>query len=464
MRVYKKDGIKYLFSSKYEIFNEPYGISAIDKKDIDTKILNTLNFYKNSYIEINGEKQISFFDFSTSANIQSSRYHAELYNRIKTMREFADELGFDTPIFITLTAPSYLKPLKQVKLGKSKNIKLVDNPKFCGDLNFVKLARDYIANSWRSFLRQRIFKDIKNEFHQNIMYLKVFEPHLDGCPHCHIVAFVPSKFKDRFVNLAQNYFKTKTDIKSEFDDNGGGVIAYLLKYVLKSFKNGKNGELCDIAYWYIKYEIRRFSTSRTLIPMYLYRKIRHNLEMQDLKQMTNLFRDGFVSCDLIADNNKFSLGEKLKSTDYIIDTIIVSIDGFDYLEHKIAYKRSDNVVVHLASGDERIINRGNSRINPFEFENIKNADFSKIIHYNPYKIFRTSWENMSDERLKRYYKDNKYWISDDCHSIIDFAKLENEMIERGFLQRFKNHIEPFKDDFELLQNEFANRGLIPFPF
>ena len=51
MRVYKKDGIKYLFSSKYEIFNEPYGISATCKKDIDTKILNTLNFYKNSYID-----------------------------------------------------------------------------------------------------------------------------------------------------------------------------------------------------------------------------------------------------------------------------------------------------------------------------------------------------------------------------------------------------------------------------
>lgn len=453
MRVYKKDGIKYLFSSKYEIFNEPYGISAIDKKDIDTKILNTLNFYKNSYIEINGEKQISFFDFSTSANIQPSRYHAELYNRIKTMREFADELGFDTPIFITLTAPSYLKPLKQIKLGKSKNIKLVDNPKFCGDLNFVKLARDYIANSWRSFLRQRIFKDIKNEFHQNIMYLKVFEPHLDGCPHCHIVAFVPSKFKDRFVNLAQNYFKTKTDIKSEFDDNGGGVIAYLLKYVLKSFKNGKNGELCDIAYWYIKYEIRRFSTSRTLIPMYLYRKIRHNLEMQDLKQMTNLFRDGFVSCDLIADNNKFSLGEKLKSTDYIIDTIIVSIDGFDYLEHKIAYKRSDDVVIHLYDGKEIKINSNHKKICKIK----QNLDFcEKVpIHWTLKPFSKMTNLELTDLYLNydlEYMNPQKLGI------------LENELFNRG-LNCFTHKKEKHDlNDIHGLKNDFASRGIQPLDF
>lgn len=453
MRFYKKDGIKYLFSSKYEIFNEPYGISAIDKKDIDTKILNTLNFYKNSYIEINGEKQISFFDFSTSANIQPSRYHAELYNRIKTMREFADELGFDTPIFITLTAPSYLKPLKQIKLGKSKNIKLVDNPKFCGDLNFVKLARDYIANSWRSFLRQRIFKDIKNEFHQNIMYLKVFEPHLDGCPHCHIVAFVPSKFKDRFVNLAQNYFKTKTDIKSEFDDNGGGVIAYLLKYVLKSFKNGKNGELCDIAYWYIKYEIRRFSTSRTLIPMYLYRKIRHNLEMQDLKQMTNLFRDGFVSCDLIADNNKFSLGEKLKSTDYIIDTIIVSIDGFDYLEHKIAYKRSDDVVIHLYDGKEIKINSNHKKICKIK----QNLDFGEKvpIHWTLKPFSKMTNLELTDLYLNydlEYMNPQKLGI------------LENELFNRG-LNCFTHKKEKHDlNDIHGLKNDFASRGIQPLDF
>ena len=184
MRVFIKDNVKYLFSSKIAAFNNPYAVSDFDRKDIDSKIEKTLNFYKGSYISVNGEKQISLFDFSTAANIQPTRYHAELYNRISTMRIFAKELGFDAPIFLTLTAPSYLKPLKQVKLSKSKNVKLVDNPKFSGEADYISKARDFISDSWRKFLRQQIFKDIKAEFKQNIVYLRVFEPHLDGCPHC----------------------------------------------------------------------------------------------------------------------------------------------------------------------------------------------------------------------------------------------------------------------------------------
>mgnify|MGYP000845783819 FL=1 len=462
MRVFIKDNVKYLFSSKIAAFNNPYAVSDFDRKDIDSKIEKTLNFYKGSYISVNGEKQISLFDFSTAANIQPTRYHAELYNRISTMRIFAKELGFDAPIFLTLTAPSYLKPLKQVKLGKSKNVKLVDNPKFSGEADYISKARDFISDSWRKFLRQQIFKDIKAEFNQNIVYLRVFEPHLDGCPHCHIVAFIPSKFKDRFVKLAKSYFSTRTDIKSEFDDDAGGVVSYLLKYVLKTFKNGKNGELNDVAYWYILYGVRRFTTSRTIIPMYLYRKIRQYKEFRDLKYVTNLFRDGFISCDLIADNKKFVSGEKLKASDYIVASIIVSVDGFDYLEHKIAYKRNDNVKIHFYSSD--------GKIQSHELKSVREAYNSdiKLVSYNPYKIFRTAWKDMSDERLKLYWRDNQNEMTDDILSVQDYAMLENEMIERGFLQRYKNHIRYFTEhaleDIRELEFKYSNNGVMPYPF
>ena len=37
MRVFIKDDVKYLFSSKFEVFNNPYAVSNSDRKDIDSK-------------------------------------------------------------------------------------------------------------------------------------------------------------------------------------------------------------------------------------------------------------------------------------------------------------------------------------------------------------------------------------------------------------------------------------------
>ena len=75
---------------------------------------------------------------------------------------------------------------------------------------------------------------------------------------------------------------------------------------------------------------------------------------------------------------------------------------------------------------------------------------------------------MSDERLKLYWRDNQNEMTDDILSVQDYAMLENEMIERGFLQRLKNHIRPFSEhayeDMDNLIFKYSNQGLIPYPF
>lgn len=348
--IYKKDGVTYIFASKFKKFNVPYAVSERDKLDIDNKLNYAISFLKNSFVDIN-DTSIPFFDFSNSPMLRSDRYKAEIWNRVNTMREFASEFGFDCPIFITLTPPSYYKPLKQIIIGKKKNkIKLVDNPKFNGSPNYINDARDYISNLWRSFLRQRIFREIKEKYNSNILYLRTYEPFMDGVPHCHLVCFIPSEYKDRFIRLVKNYFKTSTLVKSDFDDNAGGVVSYVLKYILKSFTNSKNDQISDVAYWYVRYGIYRFSSSRSLIPMYIYRKIKNKEEFRDLKHVTNLYRDGFVSCDLICDPYAFLDKGKVCFDDCIIDTIVISVNGCDVLEHKIAYKRSDKMIIRLADG------------------------------------------------------------------------------------------------------------------
>lgn len=428
MNVYKKEGKIYLFNSKYENFNFPYTITPEIKKIVNQRLEESINYLKNSFIEIDGIKEVSLFDVSMGANIQPKKYHAELYNRIKTMRDIARKKGFDTPVFMTLTPPSYLKPLKQIKLKSKNTYKLVDNPKFCGSANFIKESRDYLSDVWRKFLQQQIFKDIKKEFNERMIYLRTYEPFLDGSCHAHIVLFIPNSYKERFLKIAKKYFKTKTDIKTEFNGDIGGVVAYLLKYVLKTFKNGISGELSDITYWYIYYEIRRFSTSRTVIPMYLYRKIKGREFFQDLQEMTNLYDDGYISCDLIADPFKMANCEKMLWNDYKIDAIVVSVNGFYETIHYVAYKRNENVKVIFP--DKKVgINGEQAKIKsliPIIKSSIRTDEESKSNFISSWT--QKSYDKMTDLELFEYY--TQVYHGD--KSVIQLAILENYLLYRGF--------------------------------
>ena len=114
--------------------------------------------------------------------------------------------------------------------------------------------------------------------------------------------------------------------------------------------------------------------------------------------------------------------------------------------------------------------RSVGKIQSHEFKSIREAYNSGVepIIYKPSKIFRTAWKDMSDERLKLYWRDNQREMTDDINGVIDYAMLENEMIERGFLQRYKNHIryltEHALEDIRELEFKYSNNGVMPYPF
>lgn len=423
--VFIKDGIKYRFSSKYEIFNNPYGISLQMKKDINQNLQDSIEFLKKSYIEINGDKQISLFEISNSANIAPDKFKAELWNRISSIKEYAKEIGFDTPIFITLTPPSHLKPLKQIKLKNS--IKLIDNPKFSGECDYVIKSRDFIGEAWRKFLRQAIFRNIKAKYKLPIIYLKTYEPFLDGSAHCHIVVFIPNEFKDRFTNLVKRYFKTRTDIKTEFKGDIGGVVSYLLKYVLKTFKNSKSNELTDTAYWYIYYKIRRFSTSRTLIPLKIFHKIKHKEEYRNLKEMTHKYYGGLINMSLLANNMKLFYGApRLYSNDYkICEIIIVEADEEMIATYKIAYQKNFDVKLFL--WDKREKHR-EFRVKDKPKINIEKLQNRKVIIKNHWS--QKFFSEMNDYELISYYTSFNHSYDALFHPVT-LAVLENEFITRN---------------------------------
>lgn len=366
-----KDGKTYIYASKIEAFNRPYAISPQDKAAIDEKIEKGVEFLKNTWIlqkskddEEEAKKRgykiqeyITMLDVSTGANTTPKQYHAELYNRILTLKEYAKELGFDMPVFITITPPSSLKPLKQIQITPNL-IKLIDNPKFNGAPDYAIKGREYIGNIWRKFTNHQIFKDIKKQFGTKLIFLKVYEPFLDGAPHSHIICFIPSSFKERFIRAFNNCVgKTKTDVKTEFNGDVGGVIAYIFKYVLKSFiHKDEKRFIDDVAYWYIKFNMRRFSTSRTLIPLAYYRRIKAKKNFRDMLEMTKAYKNDMFEVTCIANMYKSLIGERLLSQDLKLYEIVINvIDDEGFLNSVVAYKRSDKITIWFKDGSEKII-------------------------------------------------------------------------------------------------------------
>lgn len=427
-----KDGKRYFFNSKkFTSLNSLYGIDDYIKKEVNEKLENQTEYLKNHYVELNETKYISFLDMSRSANIKPNQYYGEMFNKVSSLREYAKEIGFTSPVFMTITPPSYLKPLKQINLKRNR-VKLVDNPRFSGELEYVNEARKYQSEKWTKFLNQRIIKDIKKKYGERLIYMRTYEPMIDGTPHVHIVAFIPPEFLDRFVKLAKKYFsETRFDIKTVFEEDIGGVIAYILKYILKSFSNSKTNELDDVGYWYAYHGIRRFTTSRTLIPLKFFRLICSKEKYQDLLEVTKLYKNDLMSYELDYDKNKleFTNYEDLKSTDFKVSEISVLIDdGIDtYFE--VIYKKAENIGIYTIEKNQ-----------PHKPKVIKKLDHTKPIKVqidNEYYILQNDVlikivptpSKMKSFDLYSYYKK----LDLDTCNLQHFGLCQNELRKRGWI-------------------------------
>lgn len=342
---YKKEKQTYFFNSKYEVFNYPYGISPTMKQANLEKLEAQKNWLKNTYLEIDGgKKYINMLDVAYGANIKPETYHAEIWHRVKTLQDYAKEKGFTVPFLISIHPRSCDKPLKQVQLPTGK-IKLVDNKNYNGDLDYVKNARLYISEKWQKFLRQRIFSDMKKRMGERLIYMRTYEPHMDGTPHAHIMCFVPPAYAERFEALAKEYFKeTLSDVKSTFNDEKH-VIAYVLKYILKSFSNAKNGFLDDVGHWYTFHQIRRFTTSRTLVPLKIFRLLGQHKEFQDLEYVNRIYKGGMISLEVGL--NPFKLYDidypDLRAKDFYIATVeVFREDGISSC-FEVLYEKNLNI-------------------------------------------------------------------------------------------------------------------------
>ena len=433
--IFKKDGVKYIFASKrFQSINTIFGITDEIRKEVNQNLKNQKEYLKNHFVDIKQEKYISFLDMSRSANIKPSQYFGEMFNKVSTLQKYAKEVGFTTPVFMTITAPSHFKPLKQIKI-KKKVVKMVDNPRFCGVVDYVNCAREYQSEKWRKFLTQKIFKNMKEKYGERMIYMRTYEPMIDGTPHLHIVAFIPPEYKERFVRLAKKYFSdTRFDIKTKFDDDVGGVVAYILKYILKSFSNSKTGELDDVGYWYAYHKIRRFTSSRTLIPMKYYRLIGRLDDYKDLLHTTKLYKKGYFEFEISINPYKIlNIGfENLTFSDYQICEISLLVEDIDGVGFKVLYQKSDNISVYEVDTSPTP--------KPPKFKKLDIKKSIPVLLGHKYYIFKDDkliHINPMPSRMKSYALYNYYRKLDPNDETIDlkhFGLVQNECISRGLIQ------------------------------
>ena len=161
----KGNEVYFNHSTLLNATNYLYGVTPRMRKDVSEKIRkNKKIISKIPFLRIDGEvTKVSLFDLSSSANMQPSRYHGEIWNRVTALQKYAQHIGFTVPVFMTITPRTFNKPTKQIQLKKDV-YKLIDNKNFSGfidgSVDYVQQSIEYISGAWSGFCRQRVCEDI----------------------------------------------------------------------------------------------------------------------------------------------------------------------------------------------------------------------------------------------------------------------------------------------------------------
>lgn len=285
-----------------------YNLSLEDLQIVDKKIENQKKFLSEFVIDV-FENDFNLLDSSMSANINPKKYFAEVNNRVNSLFKYANMLDL-YPVFLTQTCPPQFHSNSKSYDGSS-----------------VKASVAYLSKRWASFLRLKIFKNIKRSINHNMIYIRVLEPHKDGTPHSHILIFIPKNFILPLKKVFKRHFsvdgasKLAQDYKYTWSGNAGGAVAYIMKYINKTFKHALDDKMTLEAYYYAFYSIRRFTTSQTLLPLYVHRKIKHNEKFRDFIWSTLKYKDGTIYHIF---NKKVFLYRYLTEDDGLCEDVIYS--------------------------------------------------------------------------------------------------------------------------------------------
>ncbi len=449
-----------------------FGLDEADFSIVKQKIDKQRKFLQSfKFVNSFGEER-SLLSVSKSANF-SSTYYAEVANRTNTihMLSIKHEL---VPVFLTITLNGCFR---KALVGNFATFTTKD-------IRSLPIEQKQKLNEGAPFSIRDLVNVLNHNFHKFTMrfrnaykgevfqYIRTFEPHKkDGVPHIHALIYAPRHTIPYLLKIYKDVFYAPQNLRNErltsaqiangeingFQTSINNATGYVMKYITKTFINfNETDDINEVQAWFIKHKIRRFLSSQNPIPLWVYRKINFIKGLRDLGNLNILkdFNDTLIEWD-------YRSGSIFMSIPYTSEELIYE-DGhlLYYVCGRLKHEYVKNINPAQSSG----------KIQSHELKSVQAAYNSGIepIIYKPSKIFRTAWKDMSDERLKLYWRDNQKEMTDDINGIVDYAMLENEMIDRGFIQRYRNHIRPFSehayDDMDELVFKYSNNGVIPYPF
>ncbi|WP_103642972.1 replication endonuclease [Campylobacter concisus] len=402
-----------------------YGISETDKIFLKTKLENQKKFLDSNFFMINGE-YVPYSNFYFSSWHNSSRYIAELNNRVASLNDYAQSQGL-CPIFAVFTLPSEYHKQKLITLKSGKK-KLVYNKKYINDeKHSVSAGAGKLQALVRSIMNSLHFRSLSQN---QRCYITTKEPHLDGTCHLNLLVFVPKENLDKCVSAIKDRFldthsRVETDIKN--------ATSYVMKYIFKTLddlrQNPDLDNLTDISYWYLKHKIRRFTMSKTFVSLEIYRKLNGRV---DLISLTKNYNKGLVTVLLDPETKK----------------PLQIFDEFGDLWHKIKVSKDETTIRHQNVSSE-IKSFGNT---------LKQRQILKLCD----ELFKSDEKHKPVSRMKDYELVNYYQSLGGDVNAQHLAYVENLMLDReldNFTHYHKKHdlnapdIDSFVDRL-LICNEF----------
>jgi hypothetical protein len=191
-------------------------------------------------IELQNENgQVYSLDALAALGIANkSNRRGELMTRIRGFEEIAFDLGH-VGLFATITAPSKYHAVLS-KSGES-------NPRYIefGEPT-PRDAQLYLCDVW---------KRIRSKLHRDGIHaygFRIAEPHHDGCPHWHMLMFVPPEHQERYEAIITAYALIEDGDERGADKNrvklvrieaGKGTAAgYIAKYIAKNIDGEHVGD------------------------------------------------------------------------------------------------------------------------------------------------------------------------------------------------------------------------------
>lgn len=418
--------------------NNPFGITPQFLEFAQVKLDNQNKYLEENQILTQNGQIRTFKDFSFSANL-SKRYYAEVTNRTNTIYSLAQDYKLK-PVFLTITLNGCFRDALKGDYTRFKSsdkrvlpqlIKRKINNKEALTIRDLIFVLNY---QWDIFSSRHCFRNIKK------MYIRTFEPHKkDGVPHIHALLYVPSSiipsalqtYKNIFnaqMNITQNPNRLSQEQIKNGEINGfqwsiNNPTGYVMKYIQKTFINFKeNDKLDELSAWYVIYKVRRFLTSRSTIPLWVYRKI-FFIE-KDLHCLTQMLHDENSNIEWDIETNYIRFSSSLLNSELIYSNGIYEYKINNRVIKKKELKQSTQVF------DKPCVKQ-KYNLKPFipVFQN------EQIIGYTRGgKFFQDIKEHVSQKTDMELYN---YFINLDLDdkktNIHHYAHIQNMLCDKGFL-------------------------------